>query len=125
MNITYDEWFDTYKPITDEQGQALQFETYGSQLDIVENTPHNKVWTWVDGGDYSGICAGFAYVNRLVYYISKVPWESEDLYVDLYEPDECEKSGHSYQKVERYDGKEYDVCEHCGEDKEYLEQYDD
>jgi hypothetical protein len=125
MELTYEQWVDTYKPILNEHGDPRTFETYGSDLDLVNEVLPTKVWTWVDGGDYSGISAGWHFVNRMAYYICQVPFEDDSLYVDVYEPDECEKSGHSYQKVERYDGKEYDVCEYCGEDKEYLESYDD
>jgi hypothetical protein len=123
--LTFEEWLDTYKPILNKHGDLRAFETYGEDLDIVTNTNSDKVWTWVDGGDYSGYSAGMHFVNRMCYFICEVPFVDDNLYVDIYEPDECEKSGHSYQKVERYDGKEYDVCEFCGEDKEYLEAYDD
>ncbi len=123
--ITYDEWQETYKPIEDKWGNPRMFETYGEELDIVANTNSNKVWTFVDGGDYSGYSADVHFVNRLGYYICQVPFVDDNLYVDIYEPDECEKSGHEYDTVERYDGKHYECCKHCGEDKEYLESYDD
>jgi hypothetical protein len=36
------------------------------------------------------IVAGFAYVNRLHYYITEVPWENEDDYVLVSVEVECE-----------------------------------
>lgn len=125
MEITYEQWVDTYKPISDKHGQPRMFETYGEDLDIVRVVDNSFLWTFVDGGDYSGLSAGFHFVNRLGYYICQVAYQDEDLYIDLYEPDECEKSGHEFETIERYDGKEYECCKHCGEDKEYLESYDD
>ena len=125
MDISYDEWFDKYKPKTNKHGDVIYFETYGDDIDTVVATPNECVWTVVDGGDYFGYSAGTHFVNRMNYIICEVPWEDEDLYVDLYEPDECEKSGHVYQTIERYDGKHYECCEYCGEDKDYLESIDD
>jgi len=125
MDMTYEEWVDTYKPISDEHGHPKMFETYGTDLEIVSVVDNSFLWTFVDGGDYSGYSAGFHFVNRLGYYICQVAWKDEDLYIDLYEPDECEKSGHEYETVERYDGKEYECCKHCGEDKSFLEEFDE
>jgi hypothetical protein len=130
--LTYEEWYETYRPlettIVTEHGTTSyikSFETYGEDLDKVLEVDPSYVWTWVDGGDYSGYSAGVHFVNRLAYFICTVPFVDDNLYVDIYEPDECEKSGHVYHKIERYDGKEYDVCDYCGEDKEDLEAYDD
>ena len=123
MDITYEQWVDTYKPISDEHGQPRMFETYGQDLDIIRVVDNSFLWTFVDGGDYSGLSAGFSFVNRLGYYICQVAWEDENLYIDLYEPDECEKSGHEYEIIERYDGNHYNCCKHCGEDRENIEQY--
>jgi hypothetical protein len=36
------------------------------------------------------IVAGFAYVNRLHYYVTEIPWENEDDYVLLSVEVECE-----------------------------------
>lgn len=110
MEITYDEFEAKYKPLP-------MLETYGADLELVQETDEKYIWTFVDGGDYSGYSAGFHYVNRLGYIICEVPWESEDLYVDLYEPDECEKIGHEFESRERYDGKYYYVCIYCEQDE--------
>jgi hypothetical protein len=127
MELTFDQWVDTYKPIETKHGDLRMFETYGEDLEIVKAVDNNQLWTWTDGGDYSVITNGFSFVNRLNYYISTVPWKGDagDIVIDMYEPDECEKDGHQYETVERYDGKEYECCKHCGEDQSYLEQFDD
>ena len=121
--ITYDEWVDTYKPITDEHGQPRGFETYGEDYDIVKAVDNNQLWTWVDGGDYSVIHNGYSFVNRLHYYISTVPWKEEHIEIDMYEPDECETEGHSYKMYKRSDDNEYECCENCGLDRIDIEQY--
>ena len=125
MELTFDEWVETYKPISLHDGSLRIFETYGEDYEIVKTVDNNHLWTWSDGGDYSVITNGYSFVNRLHYYISTVPWKDEHIQIDMYEPDECEQSGHEYETVERYDGKEYECCKHCGEDKEYLESFDD
>lgn len=127
IELDFDTWEEKYKPVTNERGEIRQYETYGDDLDIVTNTDYHYVWTWADGGDYSVIYSGTGFVNRLVYYITEVPWkEGEFIEIDMYEPDECETTGvHEYETVTRYDGNTYECCKHCGEDKEYLESIDD
>lgn len=127
MELTFDEWVETYKPIQNKHGELRMFETYGEDYEIVKAVDNNQLWTWTDGGDYSVISNGFSFINRMCYYITAVPWEGKEnsIEIDLYEPDACEQAGHEYETVERYDGKEYDCCKHCGEDKEYLESFDD
>ena len=127
MDITYDEWFDKYKPKTNKHGDVIYFETYGDELDTVIATPNEFVWTVVDGGEYFGYSAGRHFVNRMNYIICEIPWDNEDLYVDLYEPYECEESGeHSWMDYYReMDGKTIQVCEFCEMNKEDYEEYDD
>ena len=78
-DITYDEWFDKYKPRLNEHGEALMYETYSPYIDPILDIPENYIWTWVDGGDYSGYSAGFHKVNRMGYFVTEVPWEDEDV----------------------------------------------
>ena len=126
MDISYDEWFDKYKPKTNKHGDVIYFETYGDELDTVVATPNEYVWTVVDGGDYFGYSAGTHFVNRMNYIICEVPWEDEDLYVDLYEPIECEESGEHLwvDHLRAVDGKMIEVCQFCEISKEDAELYD-
>lgn len=123
--MDFDSWVDKYRPIKDKfEDGPRQFETYGADWDIIRNTDPRYIWTWIDGGDYSLIINGVGLVNRLVYYITEVPWEDgQVIQIDMYQPDECEEAGHVFEKVERYDGKEYDCCKYCGEDREAIEEY--
>ena len=123
IEIDYEEWLDKYRPIKNTFGDAPQdFETFGEDWETIKNTDPRYIWTWIDGGDYSLIVNGVGWVNRLVYYITEVPWEEgQEIQIDVYQPNECEQVGHEFEIVKRYDGKEYECCKYCGEDREDIE----
>jgi hypothetical protein len=80
--MTYDEWFDTYKPIKNEITQwksefLTTFETYGDELAFVQSQPENNIWTELDGDEGVYIVSGFHFVNRIQYYITEKPWTEE------------------------------------------------
>ena len=96
-----DEWTEKYKPVinhishdsgwANENDEGTMFETYGDDLDYVIKTadsPYgaNTVWTWVDGDKGTYIINGYHLVNRIGYFITKVPFGNEDIEipVDLY-----------------------------------------
>lgn len=86
-------WETTYKPIKNHfrnDPDETMFETYGEEVEFVQNYDPKYVWTYLDGDMSSLICAGYHYVNRLGYYISEVPWEGEMDYVLLSVEEECE-----------------------------------
>jgi hypothetical protein len=90
----WSEWEAKFKPIKnhfrDPQHEEIAFETYGEEVEFVKAQDPRYVWTNIQG-DYSDlIVAGYAYVNRLQYYITEIPWEDEDEYVLLSVEEECE-----------------------------------
>ena len=99
IELTFDEWLDTYKPITNhldsnasfqnEDGSGIMFETYGDELDFVKSMNPNKIWMYGsgdDGGTY--IWSGWGFVNRLGYFITEVPFpENTIIQVLVAEPD--------------------------------------
>jgi hypothetical protein len=99
IELTFDEWLDTYKPITnhidtnasfqDESGNGIMFETYGEEVDFVKQQDPNKIWMYGsgdDGGTY--IWSGWGFVNRLGYFITEVPFsDSEIVQVLVADPD--------------------------------------
>jgi hypothetical protein len=89
----WSEWQDKFKPIKNhfsKDPDETMFETYGEEVEFVQAQDPRYVWTNVQG-DYSDlIVAGYAYVNRLSYYITEVPWENEDDYVVVSTEEECE-----------------------------------
>ena len=99
IELTFDEWLDTYKPITNhldsnasfqnEDGSGIMFETYGDEVDFVKSMNPNKIWMYGsgdDGGTY--IWSGWGFVNRLGYFITEVPFpENTIIQVLVAEPD--------------------------------------
>jgi hypothetical protein len=99
IELTFDEWLETYKPIAnhldsnasfqDESGQGIMFETYGDEVDFVKSMNPNKIWMYGsgdDGGTY--IWSGWGFVNRLGYFITEVPFpENTMIQVLVAEPD--------------------------------------
>jgi hypothetical protein len=99
IELTFDEWLDTYKPITNhldsnasfqnEDGSGIMFETYGDEVDFVKSMNPNKIWMYGsgdDGGTY--IWSGWGFVNRLGYFITDVPFpENTMIQVLVAEPD--------------------------------------
>lgn len=67
-NLGWDEWVAEYKP-----GDML--ETYGEEyhkvLDMVALEP-GRVWTLLDCDGKTVIVSGWAYINRLGYYLTEV-----------------------------------------------------
>src|SRR5262249_3344497 len=66
-------------------GPGCLFETYGAELQFVQQQDYRTVWTLVDGDDgHQYIVSGFHIVNRLGYLISTVPVTSDaDIQVRL------------------------------------------
>jgi hypothetical protein len=120
MEMTIDQWEATYKPVLGIHGYNV-LETYGADWELVQETDRKYVWTWVDGGDYSGYVNGVAFVNRIGYIICENPWdENDDIYVDIYEPYPCEESDeHNWIPDSYYSGA---LCEWCGIDKGEWEE---
>lgn len=128
--LEYDEWFDKYKPITNDHGDLRIYETYGVDLEFIESIiEDNRVWTFIDSGDFSVITNGAMFVNRLCYYVTEVPWEGEagDIEIDLYEANECDITGeHLWMDYLReMDMKTIQVCQFCEMSKDDYDEYND
>lgn len=70
------QWFEDYG-VEDEKF----YETYGEDLEYIQSMPDNLVWTLLDGDEDSVVVNGKAFVNRVGYYISKKPHNTNDLIV--------------------------------------------
>jgi len=89
----WDEWEAKFKPIKNHfrnDPDEIMFETYGEEWEFVQKQDPRNVWTNIQGDMSDLIVAGVAYVNRLHYYITEIPWENEDDYVLLSVEVECE-----------------------------------
>lgn len=95
INLTDEEWDTEYKPIrnhfqTGGFDEQQLFETYGQELQFVQNTDPAHVWTQVDGDDGGiYIVNGYASVNRIGYYITAKPHDPHKfISVCVISPDE-------------------------------------
>lgn len=73
-------WAKKFKPIKNKfsnDPDYEMFETYGEEFEFVKGQDFTHVWTWVDGDMSSLLVPGIAYVNRLGYYVTEVPWEND------------------------------------------------
>lgn len=119
----WDAWAEKYKPEENHivTSNELMFETYGEELEYIKSLDPKYVWTSVQGDMSDLIVAGFAYVNRLCYYVTEIPWEDEDEYVLLSVEKECE----CYSEERADEGGEYGdpdckLCEGYGLVTEYV-----
>ena len=84
IEMDFDEFVETYKPITNHIDKnasfdGLMFETYGDEYEFVKQSNEKHIWMYGDGDDGgSYIWNGFHYVNRLGYFITEVPAPSEE-----------------------------------------------
>ena len=127
-DLEYDAWFDKYKPITNDHDEIRIYETYGADLEFIESIiEDNRVWTFIDSGDYSSIVNGAFFVNRLCYYVTEIPWEGEagDIDINMYEADECDITGEHvwFDYLREMDMKTIQVCQFCEMSKDDYELY--
>jgi hypothetical protein len=79
IEMDFDEWFDTYKPIPNNIDKNASFdghmfETYGDEVEFVKKVDPNYIWTYGDGDDGgSYVWNGWSFVNRIGYFITEVP----------------------------------------------------
>ena len=87
----YDAWATKFKPRPNHfKTDELMFETYGEEVDYVRAIDPKYVWTYVDGDMCSLLVAGYAYVNRIGYYVCEIPWENDMDSVLLSVENECD-----------------------------------
>ena len=88
QEMTQEQWASKFKPITNHiqptsNFDGAMFETYGDELEFVKAAGANRVWTLlvVDGKGY--ITSGMHFVNRMGYFIAEVPYEGDEIEIDL------------------------------------------
>ena len=85
-----DAWDVKYQPIKNHitKNGDDKFETYGEELEFVRtinSTEPNRVWTLIEGDSGNlWITNGYHFVNRLNYFITKVPFEGSDVEIPYY-----------------------------------------
>lgn len=94
IEISEDDFFEKYKPITNHlndnapftyNDKGLMFETYGEELEFVRTQPDNKIWTYQDDDMGNPIIAnGYHLVNRIGYFITENPFpDNMEIVVNL------------------------------------------
>jgi len=84
IEMDFDEWVQTYKPITNHLDNnasfdGLMFETYGQEVEFVKSQDPNTIWMYGDGDNGSYIWSGWGFVNRIGYFVTKVPFHQDTL----------------------------------------------
>ena len=80
IEMDYDDFVETYKPITNHidtnaSFDGMMFETYGEEVEFVKAQDENRIWMYGDGDDGgSYLWSGWGFVNRIGYFITEVPF---------------------------------------------------
>ena len=139
IELTEEEWFDTFKPIPNhiddnasfqtEDGVGYMFETYDDELRFVQSQEPNRIWTYCDGdngGTY--IFQGMRIVNRIGYFVTSVPFDgSKDYQIqisseDIYECDNCGEMWEDEMAALHYDRfEDLQKCAGCATIEEIKE----
>jgi len=86
-----DQWIAKYKPKKNPfnpnaSWEGTLFETYGEEvkhvLDYLDHLGNHHVWTYLETETGTAISAGWSFVNRIGYFITEVPWENLDVFIE-------------------------------------------
>ena len=103
IEMDYDEWFDTFKPVPNhidinasfsDGEHGYMFETYGDELKFIQEADDNLIWTYGDGDDGGTyIWSGYSFVNRIGYFITERPWVNDVQALVIPADDELDNDG--------------------------------
>ena len=89
FDMTFDDWEEKYKPISNPRDGDILFETYEEDMEFVLKQNPACVWTDVDYDGKNFILSGLHFSNRLGYYVTEVPFVGETpIEVELWEDDD-------------------------------------
>jgi len=98
-----------------------EFETYGSEHEYVKSMiDQNRVWTLVDADDCQYVVSGYAWVNRVLYYISEVPYPDNTM-ISIHWCGTC-RAECEHEWEDDGDGDGWQTCLECGDSKEPDEE---
>ena len=134
IEMTEDEWFETYKPIKNHidihsSFDGHMFETYGDEVEFVKAQDENRIWMYGDGDDGgSYVWSGWHYVNRIGYFITEVPCPADttiQVQISVYWHC-CENCGTEFedegQEIStKFGGFDFDCCPQCATPEQLLE----
>ena len=75
--MTFDSWMDKYKPMknhidTNSACEGIMFETYGKELEFVQQQDPKCVWTYIEEDGELYVVSGFCVVDRIGYFVTEV-----------------------------------------------------
>ena len=71
--MTEDEWIEYYEPVMDAANDTDLWDIDDPLINVIKC---EHIWTLIDGDDNNGyIIPGFAFVNRVGYYITTKPYD--------------------------------------------------
>ncbi len=138
IEMDFDEWVETYKPITNHidtnaSFDGLMFETYGDEVEFVKAQDENRIWMYGDGDDGgSYLWSGWGFVNRIGYFITEVPFPANTtIQVQVGIPwFFCENCHAELEDVDnlisdKFGGYDFDCCPECAtvEQLREIEEY--
>jgi hypothetical protein len=126
IEMTEEEWFNTYKPIKNHiEGTSSfdghMFETYGDEVEFVKTQPLENIWMYGDGDDGGTyVWNGWGFVNRIGYFITEVPCPPETtiqvlISVPWYYCENCDSEMEDIDNIIRDAFQEVDLekCPNC------------
>jgi hypothetical protein len=126
IEMTEEEWFDTYKPIknnidNNSSFDGHMFETYGEEVEFVKAQDENRIWMYGDGDDGgSYVWSGWGFVNRIGYFITEVPFPADttiqvQISVPWYYCENCDSELEDTDNLIRDAFQEHDLekCPNC------------
>ncbi len=138
IEMDFDEWVETYKPITNHidtnaSFDGLMFETYGDEVEFVKAQDENRIWMYGDGDDGgSYLWSGWGFVNRIGYFITEVPFPANTtIQVQVGIPwffcENCHAELEDIDNVisDKFGGFDFECCPECAtvEQLREIEEY--
>lgn len=80
--ITYDEWIEEFKPLTDENGTLIEIP-FDNKPHLSEAINNATIWTEVDVDGELYIVSGWTFVNRMSYFMSEITHNDDFIEVKI------------------------------------------
>ena len=87
--MTEDDFDARYTTVDNHITGKWFFETYGEELDYIKSLDERYVWTYQDDDQgFPCYTAGYHFVNRIGYIVTKQPWRNPNEFVAIFSESE-------------------------------------
>ena len=89
IEITLQEFIEKYQPEVYDSGELRDYfaPAMGAEKEYLDKIDFHHIWTLVEAGDSGDfILNGYQLVNRLSYFVTKVPWNDDENISIFYRP---------------------------------------